>query len=492
MFDQDGQADVIETRHTKSTERLSAVFSLRNKLVAAALVTLTVSTTAPISPVQAEESAQDEALAYAIGVQTYISHFPLMDLYRTLWETSFDPDRGHDRTLNEFFFFDRLITSEDDWVITPNNDTIYHRAFLDLRAEPIILEIPPMGDRQYWFPVSDMHHDFDAAPSWDTVGSQGGAFAFVAPGWQGVLPEGVQRIDVGTPIIWTLGRYAVSGDEDLPAAVALQQQTRLVPLSQWGAAEVTRPQPDPADFPRFTRDELTDARAYFTTLNAVLRLSPRIGNPMDAAMAGWLREINMDPATGFDWDALSPAAQRGLERATTDAHRIITERMPRAVPIVNNWQLARLDKRISGDPVIAAAAAMLGLLWNPQEVSTYDIAFFDGAGAPLDGRNRYVLSYSPQPPVDGFWSVTMYSAENQLFVPNAIDRYSFGDRTPGIVYGADGAIDIFLQAEEPTDPVEQANWLPAPSGLFYLVTRHYSPRAPILTGDWLPPAIVAR
>jgi hypothetical protein len=444
------------------------------------------------TPAGATEPAQDESLAYAIGVQAYISGFPLMDLYRTLWETSFDPNRGHDRTLNEYFVFDRLITSKDDWVITPNNDTIYLRAFLDLRAEPIILVIPQMGDRQYWVPVSDMRHDFDANLSWDTVGSRGGAFALCAPGWQGVLPEGVQRIDMGTPIIWTLPRIAVDGDPDLPAAVALQKQFRLVPLSRWGAAEVTRPTPDPADFPRFTRRELTDAREYFTTLNKVLRLSPRIGNPMDEAMDGWLREIGVDPATGFDWDQLSPQAQRGLERAAADAHRIIAERMPRAVPIVNNWQLARLDKRKSGDPVIAAAASMLGLLWNPAEISTYDIAFFDGSGAPLDGNNRYVLKFDPPPPVDGFWSVTMYSAANQLFVPNPIDRYSFGDRTKGIVYGADGSLEIFLQHEEPTDRVERANWLPAPQGRFYLVTRHYSPRGAILTGDWVPPPVTKR
>jgi hypothetical protein len=440
----------------------------------------------------AAEPAQDEALAYAIGVQTYINGFPMMDLYRTLWETSFDPKRGHDRTLNEFFVFDRLITSADDWVITPNNDTIYLRAFLDLRAEPLILVIPPMGDRQYWVPVSDLHHDFDANLSWDTVGARGGAFAFCPPGWQGVLPEGVKRIDMSTPLGWTLPRISVNGDADLPAAVALQKQFKLVPLSQWGAAEVTRPKPNAFDFPRFTRADLTNAKAYFTTLNMALRLSPRLGHPMDEAMAGWLREIGMDPATGFDLDKLSPQTQRGLERAAADAHRIIAERMPRAVPIVNNWQIARLPKRLSGDPVIAAAGAMLGLLWNPAEISTYDVAFVDGAGKPLDGNNRNVLKFAPPPPVDGFWSVTMYSAENQLFVPNPLDRYSFGDRTKGIVYEKDGTLEVVLQHAEPTDPKERANWLPAPKGRFYLVTRHYSPRPPILTGDWVPPPVTKR
>lgn len=459
-------------------------------LVATAFALLAATVASPSA--RASEPAQDEDLAYTIGVQTYITHFPLMDLYRTLWETSFDPGRGHDRTLNEFFVFDRLVDSSDDFIVSPNNDTIYLRAFVDLRAEPIILVIPPMGERQYWVPVSDMWHDHDANLSWDTIGSRGGAFALTAPGWQGLLPDGVQRIELGTPIGWLLPRIAVAGPADLSAAVELQKGFRLVPLSQWGAADVTRPKPDPADFPRLTRDELTDARDYFTTLNRVLRLSPRLGNPMDAAMAGWLSEISMDPETGFDWDALSPAARRGLERAAADANRIIAERMPRAVPIVNNWQLARLDKRKSGDPVVAAAGSMLGLLWNPAEINTYDVAFFDGTGAPLDGHNRYVLHFDPPPPVNGFWSVTMYSAKNRLFVPNAIDRYSLGDRTPGIVYGKDGSIAIVLQADEPADPVERANWLPAPKGPFYLLTRHYSPQAAILTGDWLPPPVTAR
>jgi len=443
------------------------------------------------APARATEPAQDEALAYNIGVQTYIYGFPMMDLYRTLWETSFDPKRGHDRTVNEFFVFDRLITSKDDWVVTPNEDTIYSRAFFDLRKEPLILVIPPTT-RQYWVPISDLRHDFDAAPSWDTLGARGGNFALCAPGWQGVLPEGVQRIDMGTPIGWMLPRFAVNGAADLPAAVALQKQVRLVPLSQWGATNVTRPKPDAADFPRFTRNEMTNAKEYFTTLNTLLRLSARIGHPVDQAMAGWLREIQMDPATKFDWDKLSPQARRGLERAATDAHRMIAERMPRVVPIVNNWQIVRLDKHISGEPMIAASGAMLGLLWNPKEVSTYDVAFKDGSGAPLDGRNRYVIRFAQQPPVNAFWSLTMYSAENQLFVPNAINRYSVGDRTPGTAVGKDGSMEIFLQADEPTDPRERANWLPAPKGLFYLLIRHYSPKAAILTGDWLPPPVTKR
>jgi hypothetical protein len=475
----------------RTGHRKEAAVNTLTQWMAVTAVAFLVAVVPPRAAAQPLDPAQDEAVAYAIGVQTYISGFPMMDLYRTLWETNFDPGRGHDRTVNEFFHFERLITSDDNWVVTPNEDTIYSRMFFDLRAEPMVLVIPPT-DRQVWFGIANLRHDYDANLSWDTIGSRGGAFALCAPGWQGLLPEGVTRVDLTTPIGWMLPRFAVNGSADLPGALAVQKQVRFVPLSQWGKSDVARPKPNEADFPRFTRGQLTDAKAYFTTLNHVLRLSPRLGDPGDRAMAGWLREIGMDPATGFDWEKLSPQAQRGLTRAATDAHKMIADRMPRAVPIVNNWQIVRLDKRMSGEPMIAAAAAMLGLLWNPKEVSTYDVAFLDGAGAPLDGANRYVIRLSPTPPVNAFWSLTMYSAETQVFVPNAINRYSVGDRTPGTVYGKDGSLEVFLQHDEPTDPTQRANWLPAPKGRFYLVTRHYSPKAAILTGDWLPPKIEKR
>lgn len=436
----------------------------------------------------ASEPAQDEDLAYAIGVQAYVWAYPMMDLYRTLWETCFDPARGHDRTLNEIFRFERLITHEDDWVITPNNDTIYDRVFFDLRAQPLILSIPAT-DRQYWFPIGDLRHDYNANLSWDTVGRAGGDFALCAPGWLGVLPDGVRRVEMATPLGFTVGRYAVAGEADLPGALALQAQVRLVPLDQWGRADVARPVVDATAYPAFTRAGLTDPRAFFTALNEVMRLSPRPGNAADAAMAAWLGEIGMAPTERFDWDALSPPGQAGLTRAVTDAHRIIAGRMQRSVPIVNNWQVARLDPQISGDPVIAAAAAMLGLIWNPVEVSTYDVAFLDGDGMPLTGANRYVIPFDPPPPVNAFWSVTMYDAATQLFIENPIARYAIGDRTPGLVTGEDGTVSIYLQQDEPTDPAERANWLPAPAGPFYLVTRHYSPQSAILTGDWQPPLI---
>jgi hypothetical protein len=113
----------------------------------------------------------------------------------------------------------------------------------------------------------------------------------------------------------------------------------------------------------------------------------------------------------------------------------------------------------------------------------------DGAGAPLNGSNRYIVQLAPPPPVNAFWSLSIYSAKTFLFVESPINRYSVGDRTCGIVYGADGSLTVFIQHDEPTNATERANWLPAPDGPFYLVMRHYSSRAPIITGDWVPPPV---
>ena len=431
---------------------------------------------------QPEKVDHTEQLAYTIGVQAYIFGYPMMDLYRTLYETSLDPKRDHDRTLNEFFFFRRLITSEDDWVVTPNEDTLYHRAFLDLSEEPVVLVIPKMGKRPYWFPVSNMYHNFDANLSWDTIGEQGGNYALCPPGWAGVLPDGVKRIDVSTRMIWTLGRYAVNGKEDIPAVNALQDKTRLVPLSQWGKSRVRRPKVERKNYPKFTREDLTDGSKYFTVLNEMLRRNPPPGKA--AGVLSSFREIGLHPTQQFEIAKLSPAVQRGLKRAATDGHRFIRERMDRSLPIINGWMQGRVPKDMSHDPVNHAAIAMLGLLYNPIEVSTYDVAFVDGKGAPLDGRKRYVLKFDPPPPVNAFWSLTMYSVANKLFVKNPISRYSVGDRTTGLVYGKDGSLEIYLQDEEPSDQTQRANWLPAPSEPFYMVMRHYSPRHPIVTGDW--------
>ena len=436
---------------------------------------------------QPSQEQEKENLSYSIGVQAYLYGQPIMDLYRTFYENTLDPDRGHDVTLNEFNFVRRLITPSDKWVVSPNNDTQYNRAFCDLSKEPIVLHIPDMGDRYYWFPIGDMYHNLYHHLSWNTVGFKGGDFALCAPGWQGVLPEGIKRVDLTTNMIWTLGRYTVYGEDDVKNVTALQDQTYLVALSDFGKKPTPRAQINPANYPVFTRDDMDDPEKFFTVMNEVLRRNPPLSG--DHALLGWFRQINLHPDQQFAWSELDEPTRRGLTRAVADALDIIKWKESDFANKVNGWVEAILNGDMSNDPVNHAGVTKMGLLYSQKEVSTYHVAYVDVEGSQLDGRNRYELHFTELPPVDAFWSVTMYDAETMLFIENEIDRYAIGDRTKGVVKNDDGSLTIYIQHDKPTDPDQISNWLPAPSDKFYLALREYSPKSSIYTREWVPPGI---
>lgn len=434
-----------------------------------------------------ENVALNEELAYTLGVQAYLYGYPTMDLYRTFYEETLDPNRGHHVTLNQFNFSRKLVTPEDDWVVTPNNDTLYNRAYFDLNKEPVILRIPEMGDRNYWFPIGDLYHNLNTSLSWDTVGRKGGDIALCAPDWKGVLPEGVRRVDVRTPMVWTVGRYQVNGPDDVAAVNDLQDKTKLVPFSEWGKGSPARSAIDPDGYPVMRRADLTNPEVFFTVLNEIWRRNPP--QPSDMGILNQFHEIGLHPSQNFEWEKANKSVRRGLQRAVKTGHAIVSARTKTFAPLVNGWIEAILDADMSEDIVNHAGAAMMGLLYSQKEVSTYHVAYVDGDGKTLNGSNRYVLHLSPPPPVDAFWSLTMYDAKNSLLSKNPIDRYSIGDRTPGLVVGEDGSVTIYLQHEAQKGEKQKANWLPTPKGEFYLALREYSPQAAILTRDWVPAGI---
>ena len=425
-----------------------------------------------------------EALAYTIGVQAYIYAFPLVELYRTFYEQTLDPKRGYEKTVNQFNHVRGLVKAGDDWVVTPNNDTLYSRAWVDVTREPVVLVIPEIRDRAWWFPIGDFYHRFNANLSWDTVGPAGGNFALVPPGWQGVLPEDVRRVDLGTPMAWFVGRLAVSGPDDVPKATALQDKCALVPLSLWGKKFADAAPGGHSAYPVYRIEDPLD---WFAIMNEMLRRNPPPAR--DEAMFGLFKEIGFHPSQKFDPRNVDDDTRRGLERAIETARAIIEERTRAVGRMINGWSEAFGPADAGTDFVYRAAYAWIGLLYNQAEVSTYHVGFLDAEGKPFDPKARYVLHFDVPPPVEAFWSVTMYDAESKLFVANAINRYSIGDRTPGIKYGENGSLAIYIQHQEPTDPIQKANWLPAPDRPFYVILREYSPRADILTRTWEPPAI---
>jgi hypothetical protein len=224
-------------------------------------------------------------------------------------------------------------------------------------------------------------------------------------------------------------------------------------------------------------------------MNEMLRRNPP--PQRDATLLALFREIGLHPEQIFDWDTLPAPVQTGLARAAAKGLAIVEARMTDFAELRNGWVEAIIDADMSGAPIDHAAMARLGLLYSQKEVSSYHVAAVDGQGAALNGANTYEIHFSPVPPVDAFWSVTMYDGTTKLLVDNPIDRYSVGDRTEGLVYSSAAASDITITVSnsEPEDATARANWLPAPKGPFYLVLREYSPAPAILTRAWLPPPV---
>jgi hypothetical protein len=424
-----------------------------------------------------------ENLAYTIGIQAYIYGYATVELYRTFFEQAIDPNRGHSVGVNELNHIRKLVTPQDTWVVTPNNDTLYSRAWLDLSYEPIILHIPPIKDRFFVFPIGDFYHDAVASLGWWNVGHNGGDFALVAPGWQGVLPAGVERVDVSTPMCWLIARTLTSGEpDDIEYVNSLQDQYTLTPLSQWGKPDKSD-QVSGSEYPVWNKD---DSLNFFVILNEMLRRNPP--RPADEGLVATFKEISLHPTQQFDSDSIPDAVRRGLERAIPDAQSIMAVKGQTMAEIVNGWLFLPGPKTFGTDYLFRAALEEVALLHGESAMQVGYIGNLDGQGRLLDGNHDYEIHFEVTPPVFGFWSLTLYDGTTKLLVDNPINRYAIGDRTKGIQYGEDGSLTIFLSNQKPGGDAA-ANWLPVPKGPFYTVIRAYNAGPEVFNGTWSPPPI---
>jgi hypothetical protein len=400
-----------------------------------------------------------------------------------MYKQSLDPNNENKVGINEFSHVRKLATPEDTWVVTPNNDTYYSRAWLDLSKEPIILHIPEIKNRFFAFPIGDFYHDAVATLGWWNVGENGGDFALTAPNWQGVLPEGVEKVEVSTPLCWILARtLAIDEPNSVESLNALQDKYTLTPLSEWGGSELSNA-PFERKYPQVDEDNPLD---FYVILNEMLRFNPP--RPADEGLVATFKEIGLHPSQQFDLNSIDEATKRGLLRAIKDAEMIVASEATRVAEIINGWLVLPGPKEFGTDYLFRAAIESFALLHGESAMTVGYLANFDGEGKPLDGNNNYELKFDVPPPVSGFWSLTMYDGKTKLLVDNSLDRYSIGDRTKGIVYNDDGSLTIHISHEKPKGKAG-SNWLPSPKGPFYVVIRAYNAGPEIFNGSWNPPAI---
>jgi hypothetical protein len=441
-----------------------------------------------------EPSASPEE-AEAIATLAYGYGFPLvlMDVSREVM-TAVPSVEALKGPINQFIHVAEFPDDTYRDVVSPNVDTLYSLAWVDLAAEPIVLRVPDLGDRYYLMQICDAWTNVFAAPGTRTTGNRAGAFALVGPDWRGTLPPDVQKIAAPTNLVWIIGRTYTAGKADYAAVNAIQRQYELVPLGAWG-----RPYTPPATVPVAPGvDAKTPPVVQVSKMSAGMfldRLARLMGsNPPsadDEPMISRLRQIGVARGAPFVFDRLPSPLKAAIERgiAAGRARLAATAKAVSEEAPEHGWRIERDLGRYGTDYATRALVAIIGLGSNLAEDAVYPITRVDADGAKLTGANRYRLHFEADelPPVHAFWSITMYSTQ-QFLVKNPIGRYALGDRNP-LRFNADGSLDLYLQNADP-GPDKRANWLPAPPDGFSLVMRLYSPKKAVLDGNWSPPPVI--
>jgi hypothetical protein len=373
-----------------------------------------------------------------------------------------------------FFGQGALATPEARTVTTPNNDTIYATAFIDLTAGPATIIVPPLGGRYASFAIMDMVSDNVAVLGTRTTGQDGGVFTLVGP----AAAAGADAIRSPTPWVWALARVLVAGPEDLPAAQALLARFKVA------AAPAGRPAPG--------ADRNGPWQAYFKAANALL-----LENPPPATDRGMLRRIApLGLGAPMMWDPARTTAQDAAAIAAgVDEARQLLRSAGFGGKQVGGWIFRASDSgAFFQDYLGRARVAVGGLAALPPPEAMYLTAVPPGGGRQFDGDGLWRLRFAKgmTPPVDAFWSLTMYEAAPEggfYLTRNPINRYAIGDRTPGLTRGADGSLEILISRTDPGG-ARSANWLPAPAGgPFTMILRAYLPRPELISQGYTPPTI---
>lgn len=387
--------------------------------------------------------------------------------------------------IDSFAHASQLVDPQWRTGVGPNHDTLYSLAWIDGAAGPFVLETPDFGKRYYTFQFGLADSSTEVSPGRRTHGRRLPPLFVHGPDYTGPVPRGMLRVRLATRYALIAGRFLVDGPADIPAVRRLQQQIRLRRHADWQAGRDGPPSPVPQRlFPNVPEGE--GDLAFLHQLGSVLQ--DWAVPPAERGLIADFARIGLT-ARGFDSSAFDAATRAEIRRGLADGAAAVRARSLSLGSNVNGWTINRRGARFGTDYLLRAGVAKDQIFVNLPEEALYPVGRIDSAGRPLDGRHAYriVFPKGKLPPVGAFWSITLYD-DDGFMVPNAIQRYAIGDRTPGLVRRADGALELRLQARAPEGPLG-ANWLPAPAAPFYLMMRLYIPGKAALDGRWQPPAI---
>ena len=469
------------------------LFTRRNALVgSAALAAAMLGRPLPTRAADAQGVSAEEARA--IAKEAYVYGFPLVDSYRiqhSYFVDSKNPE--YKGGWNEIHNTARVYTPEDKAIQTPNSDTPYSFIGADLRAEPLVLTVPEVeAGRYYSLQFIDMYTFNFAYVGSRATGNGAGRFLLAGPGWQGEKPEGVREvIRSETELAFVLYRTQLFGADDIDNVKKIQAGYKVEPLSAFLG------QPAPAAAPAIdfmtplTPDEQKTSPEFFDMLGFVLQFCPAV--PAETELRARFAKLGIEAGRTFDPAALAPETRAAVEAGMADAWAAFTQFKETELDTGRKSSADGFGTRafLNGDYLVRMASAVLGIYGNSKDEALYPVYFVDADDKPTDGSSRYVLRFAPDelPPVNAFWSLTMYELPASLLSANKLNRYLINSpMLPGLAKDADGGLTLIVQHESPGADSEP-NWLPAPAGPFFMVMRLYWPKQEALDGTWKAPPL---
>jgi hypothetical protein len=435
-----------------------------------------------------------------IAEEAFIYGFPMVMNYGVFYEYFIDKSSpAYKTSINQLYNTAHVYTPQDTTIVTPNSDTPYSFVAIDLRAEPYVFCNPEIEKSRYFsVQLVDMYTFNYGYMGSRTTGNGAACFMIAGPSWKGKKPEGIVKVfQSETDFSIAIIRTQLFNPADLENVKKIQAGYRGLTLSQF------QNKPAPPTAPEIAWPEIDKKLADsdpFTYLNFVLQFCPPTGPAeVEVPLRARFAKIGVEAGKPFEIDKLTPEQKAGLQAAMKSGMEKIKQKVATLGTDVNGWRvtLNGFGDRAAykGDWTLRAAAAMAGIYGNSPAEAVYPLLAADGDGnKPDTSTNRYTLTFptGELPPVNAFWSVTMYDGKTQLLIENPINRYLINSpMLPDLKKNPDGSLTLYIQKDSPGKDKE-SNWLPAPDGPAYVVMRLYWPKEhspSIYNGTWKPPAI---
>lgn len=422
----------------------------------------------------------------AIAKEAYLYGYPMVENYRVMYQTTQNKNYPKYAPVNQFYHDKNVATPLDTLFVAPNGDTPYSTAVIDLSKGPVILTIPPIDPKRYvGFPVYDLYTYVVTTFSKRTIGTQGGKFLLVKRGWKGNVPKDIKKVvTCETNLLYLLVRTQLFGAEDLAQVHALQAKYKLDMLPGVAPSKSLNPfaeKPLPADNPY----QKTDPRFFSLLAFLMGQTSPMFE---EKSFRASLDSIGIKAGQPFSF--ANTETKKALMAGIEEAKKAMVERLK---TVRSSVEFFGTREQIKDDYLARATGAWVGIYANQKE----EFLGINGVerkvdGTPFTGKEKYTIYFAAGqlPPVDGFWSITVYSLPNRLMYANEINRQLINSAmVPNLKKDENGGITIYLQHQAPSSD-KIANWLPTPPGAFTMSFRCYLPQEPIRNGSWQSPPVL--